>query len=97
MANTPSIYVKLISEQFAFRRLGSEVALFNLSSGKTHLLDSELVAVFDLLGDKPKTKTTLITEAAPRAKLFENDIENFVDHALLELQDIGLIDITESP
>lgn len=97
MAHTPSIYVKLIYEQFAVRRLGSEVALFNLSSGKTHLLDSDLVAVFDLLSDKPKTKTMLFAEAAPQARLFQDDIENFVDHALRELQDIGLIDITESP
>lgn len=78
------------------RRLGDEIALFNAYSGKTYLLDASLAAVFDILGDAPKTKGTLIAEAMPLASLGRNDIENFIDHALIELQDIGLIDIAET-
>ena len=97
MAHTPDIRIRRTPEYFATRRLGAEIALFNISSGKTHLLDASLVAVFDLLSDAPKTKDTLIAEATPLVSLCQDDIENFIDHALLELQDIGLIDIAESP
>ena len=97
MAHTPDLKIRRTPEQFATRRLGEEIALFNVHSGKTHLLDASLVAIFDLLSDAPKTKDALIAEATPLASLSQNDIENFIDHALLELQDIGLIDIAESP
>lgn len=97
MAHTPDIKIKRTPEQFATRRLGEEIALFNVNSGKTHVLDASLAAVFDLLGDTPKTKDALTAEAMPLASLCQDDIENFIDHALLELQDIGLIDIAESP
>ncbi|MCG2577776.1 HPr-rel-A system PqqD family peptide chaperone [Dechloromonas sp. XY25] len=97
MAHTRDIEVRRIQEQFATRRLSEEIALFNIKSGKTHLLDASLVAVFDLLGDIPKTKASLIAEATPLASLYQDDIENFIDHALHELQDIGLIDVAETP
>lgn len=93
----PYITIKRAPEQFVSRRLGGEIALLNISSGKTHLLDASLVAILDLLGDTPKTKDALIAEATPLASPAQDDIENFIDHALLELQDIGLIDIAETP
>lgn len=96
MAHTPDIRIRRTPEQFATRRLGDEIALFNTISGKTHLLDESLAAVFDLLSDAPKTKDALIAEATPLASLCHDDIENFIDHALLELQDIGLIDVAET-
>lgn len=97
MVHTPDIKITRTSEQFAARRLGEEIALFNVISGQTHLLDASLAAVFDLLSDTPKTKDALIAEATPKVRLCQDDIDNFIDQALLELQDIGLIDIAESP
>lgn len=89
--------IRRTSEQFVTRRLGDELALFNINSGKTHLLDASFVAVFDLLNDAPKTRDDLIADATSLASLSQDDIENFIDHVLLELQDIGLIDVAESP
>lgn len=89
--------IKLTPDQFVIRRIGNEIALFNTHSGRTHLLDPSLAAVFDLLDDTPKIKTTVVAEieANRNMGLFQDNIENFVDHALCELQDIGLIEITE--
>ncbi|MDE2429903.1 MAG: HPr-rel-A system PqqD family peptide chaperone [Burkholderiales bacterium] len=96
MTRTPETIVRQRTERFSARRLGKEIALFDVHSGKTHLLDTSLATIFDLLSDAPKTKGSLIAEAAPLLTLWQGDIENFIDHGLLELQDIGLIDITES-
>lgn len=88
--------VRITPEQFAIRRLGDEVALFNLSSGKTHLLDPGLATVFDLLlRTTPKAKDALVLEVMQESGFSQNDIEIFVDRALLQLQDIGLVDFAE--
>lgn len=87
--------VRLTSEQFAIRHLGDEVALYDLNSGKTHLLDSKLATVFDLLRISPRTKDALVAETMQDGDFIQDDIEIFVDHALLQLQDIGLVDFAE--
>jgi PqqD family protein of HPr-rel-A system len=89
--------VRLTSEQFVIRRLGDEVALYDLNSGKTHLLDSKLATVFDLLSASPKTIDALVAQTMQNGGFIQDDIEIFVDHALLQLQDIGLVDFAELP
>jgi len=85
----------LTPEQFAIRRLGDEVALYDLNSGKTHLLDPNLAALFDLLRASPKTKDALVVEAMQDGDVIQDDSKIFVDRALLQLQDIGLVDFAE--
>lgn len=97
VTHTQESRIRRTSVEFATRRLGDELALFNINSGKTHLLDASLVVVFDLLNDAPKTRDALINEATSLASFCQDDIENFIDHVLIELQDIGLIDVAEIP
>lgn len=88
--------IYLTPEKFAIRCLGDEIALFNLNSGKTHILDSNLAAVFERLRASPKTKDTLITEAMQEGDYRHEDIETFIERALVQLRDIGLVDLPES-
>lgn len=93
--SSTSDLIRLTSERFTIRRLGDEIALFNSSSGKTHLLDSNLAAVFEHLRASPKTKDALIVEAMQEDNCLHEDIETFIDCALVQLQDIGLVDLTK--
>lgn len=88
--------IRLRPENFSIRRLGEAFALFDLTSGKTHVLESGLALVFHLLiQQSPKSRDALIAETAQKHELLQDDIEIFVDQALHQLQDIGLVDFPE--
>lgn len=87
-----SIKLQLIPDVFVARRLDDEIALFNTNSGQTHVLGPELSVVFDLLTESPKSRNDLVADLMSSGDFFQDDTEIFIDRALLQLHDIGLID-----
>jgi PqqD family protein of HPr-rel-A system len=83
------------SGRFVERRLGDSVALFDTTSGETHLLSPEVLVLIELLQSLSGKSDLLAEELAHHIDGTEQEIQNFIDQTLGNLQDIGFIEIEE--
>ena len=78
-------------DRFIERRLGDSLALFDTTSGETHLISPSALTLLKLLENFSGTRGMLLEELACHIDGTQQEIQDFLDRTLGNLEDIGLI------